>query len=77
MTGKLLHSFSVFVGVAKKKITKLMEVTSYEAKSIEYYEPCVHILALVILQVKRTCSEPYHIVICGLSGCSVFLHIIS
>jgi hypothetical protein len=77
MTGKLLHSFSVFVSVATKNFTKLMEVTSYEATSIEYYEPRVHILALVIQQVKHIFSEPYHIGICGLSGCSIFLHIIS
>jgi len=54
-----------------------MEVISYEAASNEYYKPCVRILALVILQVKHIFSEPHHIGICGLSGYSIFLHIIS
>ena len=77
MAGKLLHGFSVFVIVATKNFTTSMEVASYEATSIEHYEPCVHIVALVILQVKRIFSEPYHIGICGLSDSTILFHNIS
>jgi hypothetical protein len=37
----------------------------------------VRILALVILHANRIFSAPYYIVICGLSGSTIFFHVIS
>jgi len=38
---------------------------------------CVSILVLVIRHANNIFSAPYYVVICGLSGCAVFFHIIS
>jgi len=35
----------------------------------------VGILAIVIRHANRIISSPHNIVICGLTGCAVFLHI--
>jgi hypothetical protein len=38
---------------------------------------CACIFALIILQANRVFSASYHIAICGLSGSTIFFHIIS
>jgi len=44
--------------------------------NVNYYE-CVRVPALVILQAYRILYVPYYIVTCGLSGCTLHLHVIS
>jgi len=36
---------------------------------------CVSVLGLVIRHLNRIFSAPHYIVICGLSGCTIFVHI--
>jgi hypothetical protein len=38
---------------------------------------CICILALAILQEICVFSAPHYIVICGLSGCTIFSHMMS
>ena len=38
---------------------------------------CVYIFALVIQHANHVFTAPYYIFICGLSGSTIFLHIIS
>jgi hypothetical protein len=72
MTDKSLRSFSVFVSVAVKHFTG-----SDGINVMKEYIISVCILDLVIRHAKRIFSASYYVVTCGLSVCTIFLHIIS
>ena len=70
MTDKPLRSFLVFV-VSQNLSRNETELITYDVHE------CVYILAFVIRHANRIFSEPYYIVICGLSDRTFFFHIIS
>ena len=49
---------------------------NFEEININYFE-CVCVFAVVIRHVNRIFSVPRYIVMCGLSVCTIFVHIIS
>jgi len=58
----------------KKNLQDQKELINFEAASIKYYV-CVCIAAFLIRDSRRTFSTPYYIVICRLSGFTVYFHI--
>jgi hypothetical protein len=55
-----------------------MELISHEAASIRYYEfECVSVFASVIQHANCIFAAPYYIVICSLSGSTIFFHTIT
>jgi hypothetical protein len=75
MTDKSLRNFSVFVFLWNI-LWDQMESTNYEAINIKCAER-VCILALVTLHANRIFPAPYYTLNYGLSGSTVFFHMIS
>ena len=70
-------SYSFFSKCCRKTLYKNRRNYSVMKHEREMLSLCVCIIALVIRLTKRISSTQRHIVICGLSGSNIFLHIIS
>jgi len=73
MTDKLLCSFSDLL-LPYSILQEQTEIT-YEGISIKYYQ-CMY-FASVIWHVNRAFPALFYIVVCGLLGCTEFVHIFS
>jgi hypothetical protein len=79
MIDKSLRISSVFVSVVVKHYTR-SEGINYESINIKHYVfVClsVCIRSLVIRHANCRISRQHCVVMCGLSGCAIFLHIVS
>ena len=72
MTHKSLHSFPVFVSVAVKHFTKSDGINHLWSNKYQILLVCVCSLVLVIQHTNSIFPMQHYIVMCGLSGCTIF-----
>ena len=76
IVNKTLLSFSVFVSLAAKYFTGSDIINQLWSSKYEKLRVCMCSIALVIWQANSIFTVQRYIVICGLSGSTILIHII-